>query len=488
MLETGIPNLDRILGGGVPEGDVLLVVGPAGTGKTTLSLQMAFHLAGIGKPALYASTLSEAPNRLIKHTKGFSFYDERLLGRALFLLNIYPLVKQNLENVGEALTKAAKEHGARLLVLDGLMTLRELHPDTPELRIFLYDLAATLATLDCTTVLTSSRTEASTQPEPFGFTMADGIVELGRQNVGARTLRTIRASKMRGLAPLLGEHSLRIDGDGMAAFPRIESLYLPGDVGLSTDRVPLGLVELDDMMHGGPPAGSATVLAGALGTGKTLTCIHYIMEGVARGERGLIAGFRETPRQLMDKARAFGLELEEAVRDGSVAIFHRAAVDLILDEVTFELRSEVERFAPQRLALDSVVELEYAIFDDRRRRGYVTVLSDFLRAEGVTPLFTVETPQVTGPELDFSRTTMAVLSENLLMFRTVEFRGELVGIVSVLKMRDSAYDSSIRQYAVTDQGVTVVPRDEMAAGVLAAIARLPGEVRMRSGRRGEERA
>lgn len=457
----------------------MLVAGPAGSGKTTLCLQLAFHTAAGGEVALYASTLSETPNRLLKHTKGYSFYDEKLLGKRLFILSIYPLVKRDLEGVGEALIQEVRQHGARLLVLDGLMTLRALHPGAPELRTFLYDLCATLATLGCTSVLTTTGTEASTMNELSEFTMADGIVELGRQDSGSRTVRTVRARKMRGLVPLLGEHALDISGEGMAAFPRIESLYVPVDAGFGKERVPLGVPELDAMMEGGFPPGSATVLAGVLGTGKTLTCLHYIMEGVRRGEKGMIAGFRETPRQLMDKASTFGLDLEAAVKDGRVVIFHRPAVEMVLDKVTYELYLEIQRFGPARLAVDSVIELEYAIPDKARRRGYVTVLVGLLREQGVTSLFTVEAPQVVGPELDFSYITMAVLAENLLLYRKLEFSGALIGIVSILKMRDSAYDSSIRQYSINEHGIKVVKSEDMAEGVQAMIARLPGVARTR---------
>src|SRR5690606_29936983 len=138
--------------------------------------------------------------------------------------------------------------------------------------------------------------------------------------------------------------------------------------------------------------------------------------------------------------------------------------------LTFELWSELDLFGPQRLALDSVVELEYAILEPGRQRGYLTALVELLRTRGVTSVFTVETPQVVGPELDFSGTTMAVLAENLVLLRNVQFRAALVSIISILKMRDSAFDSSIRQYRVTDRGIDVVPPSETTEGLLAAIA------------------
>lgn len=305
--------------------------------------------------------------------------------------------------------------------------------------------------------------------------MADGVVELGLQNLDSRTARTIRARKMRGLAPLLGQHALRIDDSGLTVLPRLESLFRPPDLGLSGERVPLGLPELDKMMLGGVAVGSATVLSGALGTGKTLACLQFIGEGARRGEKSLFFGFRETQRLLIDKARVFGIDLESAVKDGRVVISSYPQVDLDVDAITWEMWRTVERFAPQRLALDSIAELEWAILDDRRRRGYMAALSGLLRGKGVTSLITKEISRVVGPELDFSDTPLAVLAENLLLLRHVEFRGELYRVLSIIKMRDSDHDHSIRQYTITDKGIVILAPIETAEGVLTGIARLaPG--------------
>lgn len=484
LMATGIPNLDLILGGGVPAGDVLLVTGPAGAGKTTLCFQLLFHAASLGQDVLYVATLSEPTPRLLAHLRSFAFYDEGLIGKHLFLLNVYPLVAQSLDAVTDALVQAVREHQATLVAVDGLMTFRDLHPSSPAERGFVYQLGTTLTAEGCTTLLTSVDVPPAEEYRFPAFTMADGIVELGSHEVGAAITRTIRVRKLRGLSPLLGPHTLRIDDVGLTVFPRLEATVAPRDVGLSPERAPLGFPELDEMMHGGPVAGSTSILAGALGTGKTLTCLQFILAGARRGERGLILGFRETPRQLVDKARAFGLDLQGALDAGQVAILYRAPIDLRIDEITWELRQTIERQSPARLAIDSLVELEHRM-DERRERDYLAALVALLRDRGITALVSKEIPQVIGPELDFSDTALAVLAENLILYRWVEYRAQLVRIVSILNMRDSAYDSSIRQYTITETGLHVRAKVETGEGLLSGIARLPVEAR-RGPRRGRD--
>lgn len=479
MLQTGVPNLDLILGGGIPERGVLLVTGPAGSGKSTLALQMAFHTTSSGQNVLFVSTLSESPMMLIQHARSFAFFNENLIGKNLFLLSVYPLVKQGLEKVTDALIQAAREHEARLVVIDGLMTIRDLHPRAIERRSFIYELGATLATMDATLMVTGSEVESEAARQFPELTMADGVIELGEQDIGTRTIRTVRIKKMRGMAPLLGQHTLRIDSSGLSVFPRLESVFSPGDVGTEQGRVSTGLSELDEMMFGGLPKGSVTLLSGAMGMGKTLACLQYILAGVKTGEKGLMVGFRENPRQLFDKARSFGMDLETPVRAGQVAILSRPQADLSIDEVTWEMVSEIDRIVPQRLALDSIVELEYAMEEEKRRRGYMSCLASLLRGKGLTSLITREISKVMGPELDFSDTPLAFLAENLLLMRFVEFRSELLRVISIIKMRDSAHDHSIRQYTIGDEGIKVLTKIETAEGVLTGIARLPSEARVR---------
>ncbi len=474
----GIPHLDRLLNGEIPARDVLLLLGAAGTGKTTFCLQVGFAKAR-ESPVCYISTFSEPPAKLLRHIEAFSFYDQTLVGERLHVRNLYSLVDRGLDELIGALVSAVKETGASLLLIDGLASIRDLQPDGVEIRRFIYELGAALAALDCATIVTSSITSPTGHDHLPELTMADGVALLARENLGDRTVRWIEIVKLRGRQHLLGRHSVSIDGNGISISPRIESRIGPSDVGLSAERASFGLAALDEMMGGGPPVGSLTVLAGGPGTGKTLAGLVFIDDGLRNGEAAVILSLRENERQLIDKAGAFGIGLGSPIEEGRLVVLDRPAVDLDVDAIANELVEAIERVDARRLLLDTVGEFEEAITESRRRRSYMTALATILRDHRITSLVTLEVPQVAGPELELSGTATAALAENLVLLRYVEYGGRLVRIVSVLKMRDSPYDSEIRQYEVTDRGLRVVSPEETDEGLLAAISRQPSEARVK---------
>ncbi|WP_159396652.1 ATPase domain-containing protein [Sorangium cellulosum] len=479
FLNTGIPGLDDVLGGGFQERGLLLLFGPPGAGKTTLVFQMAFHAASAGRRVVYISTLAETASRLVEHIGTFSFWDAGLIGKRLFIESIYPLVRQGVAEVARALIDTVRSHGAQLLVLDGLMTIRDLHPQSAEHRLFIHEVSVALAALGCTAVVTTSEVPDMHGSTPSEFTMSDAIVELHQSDVHQQPARALRVWKNRGAPCALGSHAVRITARGLAVYPRIETRPLPGAVPTFAERLSSGQPELDVMMSGGLPRGSVTIVAGAPGTGKTLVMLQYLIEGARQGQKGLLVGFREPYPQLAARARSFGMDLEGPVKEGLITVLRHAPVDLVADEVLAQVLAEVERTGAARLGVDGLGELDHMIAVERRRRGVLASLTEFLRARGVTALFTREVGQVVGPELDFAGSPLDVLAENVIFLRYVEFRGALRRILSILKMRDTLHDHSIRQYEIGAEGIRVLSQVESAEGLLAAIARLPSERRVK---------
>jgi circadian clock protein KaiC len=476
---SGIPNLDRVLGGGVPTGDLVLVAGAAGSGKTTLALQMAFHVAARDGTACFASTTSESPERLLEHARSYEFYDESQIGSRFFLLSLVPLIHDGLQPVRSALEREVREHGATLLVLDGLTTLYDLHPQAREVRRFLYELSGMLSTLGCTLLVTSSRREVEAPAAAAELTMADVLIRLSQPVSSARSQRLLQAVKVRGRTPLLGLHGMRLDHRGVAVHPRFESLARPMDARIGDERVSSGLPELDAMLSGGLPTGSVTAVAGAVGTGKTLLGLQFLLEGARRGETGLLLTLHETERELIARARRFGMDLEAPIRAGRVVVVHHVPVDLSIDAVMQELDAALEHARPARFVLDGFGELLEPIAEEPRRRALPPLLANLLRSRGITAMIPAPVSKAAGPELDLERAPVAALAHNLVLLRHVEYQGELHRVLSLLKVRDSEFDASIRRYVITSSGLRMFAPTDTAPGLLAGIGGLPSEARIK---------
>jgi circadian clock protein KaiC len=478
-IPSGVPNLDLVLGGGVRVGDMLMVTGPPGSGKTTLALQMAFHTAARESAACFVSTTSESPKRLLEHARSYDFYDETLIGRRLFLLSVFPLIQEGLQPVQQALEREVREREATVLVVDGLMTLYDLHPEPREVRRFLFELTAMLSTLGCTLLVTSSRAQTDDPVHAAELTMADVLISLSQPLVSDGTERRLRALKVRGQTPLLGLHGMRVDHRGLWVYPRFESLSRPGTVGAAEGRLASGLPELDGMISGGLPTGSVSALAGSVGTGKTLLSLQFLLEGTRSGETGVLLTFRETEQELITKARGFGLDLEAPLRDGRILIVYHSPVDLSVDQTMHELADTLESSACRRFVVDGIAELLEPIPEAPRRQTLLHVLGEQLRSRGITAMIPVAVSQTVGPELDLARTPLAVIAHNLLLLRYVEFQGELHRIFSILKVRDSGFDPTIRRYMIDSDGLRIFPPDDSTAGLLTGIAHLASEARVK---------
>src|ERR1700738_4842052 len=87
-LATGVPGLDDVLGGGLPEFSFNLIAGPPGSGKTTLAHQMMFALATPERPALYCRVLGEPPLKMLRYQQQFDYFDLDKLNRSIRLVNL----------------------------------------------------------------------------------------------------------------------------------------------------------------------------------------------------------------------------------------------------------------------------------------------------------------------------------------------------------------------------------------------------------------
>ncbi len=469
--ETGIQSFDRLLGGGIPRRQVVIVTGNPGCGKTILCSQVSFLAAARGLPVVLATVTSEPHDKLMEALTGFTFFRRELLGEKVFLVSAYSSLKKGAKEARDTLLHTVRERGAKLLFIDGLRAIRDLWQDEAMLREFLYELGIGLAALDCIGLFTTEYPLEKLMALPEATTV-DGIVSLAVLPQGLRRLRRVEVVKLRGRPHLPGEHLLQIGTEGVEIIPRLET-HVPSDKDFVPSRVraAFGLPEFDALMEGGLPLESTTMLAGSMGIGKTLLAAHFAAEGTRRGEKTLFVSFYEPPAALFARAQRIGLNVEADLSSGALTMLHQPVMEEEADVLVHRILRDVERQGIKRLVIDGLTDLELAISEPGRRRTFLAAFSTHLRVMGVTSLFTKEVSKIAGTELDFSDTPIAILGENLMLLRYVELRGRIHRVLSILKMRDSKYDGNLREFEITDAGVRVLAPMRSAEGLLTGQAR-----------------
>ena len=183
-LPTGVPGLDEILGGGLPEYSFNIIAGSPGCGKTTLAHQIVFANATPERPALYFTVLGEPAIKMLRYQQQFDFFDVSKLNNAVRFINLSQVVLDNdLNAVLEEIVKEVVAVGPSVVVVDSFRTVvRKASVGTPELELqgFVQRLALHLTSWQATTFLIGEYTEGEIRDNPV-FTVADGLYWLYQQ-------------------------------------------------------------------------------------------------------------------------------------------------------------------------------------------------------------------------------------------------------------------------------------------------------------------
>jgi circadian clock protein KaiC len=211
-------------------------------------------------------------------------------------------------------------------------------------------------------------------------------------------------------------------------------------------------------------------VVGPSGAGKTTLGLQFLAASSA-SEPGLLFGCYEPPERLLLKAETMGLYLAAAEQRGDVEFLWYPTGEHILDELAHRLLEAVRRRSVKRLVIDGLSGFQQAALEPERIVRFWSALCAELRALDVTTLHTMELPEFMGPELRMPIGGVSSLAETLLLMRYVEIRSQLFRLISLFKVRDGAFDPTIRKFAITDSGIEVGQPFEGIQAVLSGIAR-----------------
>ncbi|MDQ6645912.1 MAG: AAA family ATPase [Pseudomonadota bacterium] len=454
-LRSGVPGLDEVLGGGLPEFSFNVIAGPPGCGKTTLAHQIMFALATPERPALYFTVLGEPPLKMLRYQQQFKFFDSEKINHSIHFINLVDeTASGDLAKVLARIVSEVETHGPGLIFVDSFRSVilagQGQASDFLSMQQFLQQLGMLMTSWQATTFLIGEYV-CDSDPSPV-FTVADGLIWL-RQSVQRNSMvRKLEIAKMRGQPTLPGLHTLRISASGVKVFASSPLGYANGNRSRPAiaERLAMGVPGLDMMMGGGLPRGYSLLVAGPSGSGKSILATAFLLEGASQGETGVIAAFEQRA------TRSRGARVAELIENDRIGVVDTLAPGLSVGEVAVLLIDEIHRLKASRVVIDSLSGFELALAptfrEDFREALAQMVLA--LVSTGVTVLMTSELED-RYTELRFSPYGTAFLTDAIIVQRYIEVESRLQRVMAVVKIRASAHSTELRLFHIDDEGIKI---------------------------------
>jgi circadian clock protein KaiC len=455
-LPTGVPGLDEVLGGGIPEFSFNLISGSPGTGKTTLAHQLMFAFATPQRPAVYFTALGEPPLKMLRYQQQFAFFNEALMNNAVQFVNLSDdALAGRLDRVHERILSEVARYAPGFVFIDSFRSL--IHADAsrtepdPLTQQFVQQLGVDMTSWQATTFMLGEYF-AETDADPV-FTVADGLIWLRQSVQGNSVVRKLQIVKMRGAATAPGLHTFRIDGRGVEVFPPAGTMDVTNTrvcTNLLDGRAATGVAGLDAMLNGGVPRGYSVLVAGPSGSGKSMLAASFLAEGARLGETGVIAAFEQHPNRSRHRI------VPELVAAGIVGLVDSRAPDLSIEEIVRLVLIEIRRLKATRVVVDSLSGFELALAPTFREnfRESMSRMVKALVSEGVTVMLTSELED-RYTDLRFSPYGTAFLTDAIIVQRYIEVESHLLRVMAVVKVRASNHSNELREYHIDGDGIHV---------------------------------
>jgi circadian clock protein KaiC len=476
---TGIAGLDKILRGGFTRNRLYLIEGNPGTGKTTLALQFLLEGLRHGEKGLYI-TLSETKEELkaVANSHGWSLdeltiYDLRVPENLLPEGGEYTLYHPSEVELGET-TKAIFEEIERVqpsrVVFDSLSEMRLLARDSLRYRRQILALKQFFIGRHSTVLLLDDHT--STESDRQLESLVHGAIQLESTVPGyGGTRRYLKIIKLRGVNFVGGRHDFKIEIGGVVLFPRLiaSNHYTP----FVRKTLSSGIDNLDTLTGGGLDTGTATLIMGPAGTGKSSIAAQYLQAACRRGEKAAIFAFDESVSILIDRSKGLGINLAEQVDAGLCLIRQIDPAELSPGEFSDLVCKSVEEFGAKIVIIDSLNGYNQAMPEDKFLTAHMHEMLAYLNQQGVLTILIVAQHGLIGshmtPPVDLS-----YLADNVLLLRYFESAGRIYKAISVIKKRTGAHEEAIRELRLTGNGIQVGRELTHFQGVLSGIPQYMG--------------
>lgn len=465
-MPTGITGFDEIADGGLPRSGITVVLGSAGSGKTTFGMQvLAAGARKHGEPGILVA-FEESPGRVLANTAGFDWGGVVLNREGVHLIDAQ--LSQAVEHGGEfdligllaILDSRAKSIGARRIVFDGLDVLLGYLGNDAAIRREAYRLRDWVYQSGLTALVTAKADDAGQSlSNYFDFLqfMADCVVTLHHRLLHGTALRFVRIAKYRGAPHSSNEFPLAINQAGLEV--ATDALIFRTHA-VTTERISTGVQRLDAMLAGGYYRGSSVLLTGVPGTAKTSLAAAFAQAAASRGERTLFLSFDEAPEQIVRNLATMSIQLAPHLDAGTLVLRSLRARAQSPEAHVAQIRSLIREVQPLNLVIDPLSALAHSGLEPIAEGAALQVL-DLAKSAGITVVFTsllgTSTPLIEQTPINISS-----IADTWIHMSNVDQGGERNRSLSIVKSRGTNHSKHVRELLLSHEGITLA--DVYSAG------------------------
>lgn len=469
LVQTGIGGFDDILSGGIPRGNVILVEGAIGCGKTTMGVEFIYRGAKqFGEPGIVV-LFEVSPDKIIRDARRFG-WDLRELERTNRLRIVFTtreVLRQELQQADSVLLEEAAKIGARRIFIDGVARLIGSN-GTPETRSGFHVFTEGLQRENLTAILAieASAYSAGQNGSLPEESIADTVIRLRMEEKERAVSRSLEVVKSRGQYYQLGRHTFRIiDGQGIHVYRRVQAprgvlrdraaAYDP------TTRISTGIPGLDELTNGGYFVGSTTVVAGISGVGKSVMGLQYIAEGARRGERALMLSLDEQVEQIIRNAASIGIDLRSEIDRGLIRIEYEPPQEIEVDVHFHHIEQLVEEFKPKRVVIDSLSTYGSSLGTEGRVfRDFFHGLVALMKEHQIAAVYNHENPEMLGMASMMGSFAMSSLVDNIILMNWAELGDTFRLGLTIAKMRANQVNRTTHEVEILNGlGMRVLERE-----------------------------